>query len=84
MPTAPMYGDMRADLTLNVTLDVPTTVEGVEERESTQPAQNIERGSLSNVATPVTKGPEMSPKVIQGRPSQEEIPGSNEVMKYCS
>ena len=35
-PTAPVYGDMRTHLTLNVTSDVPTTVEGVGERESTQ------------------------------------------------
>ena len=52
MPTAPVYGNMRADLTLNMTLDVPTTVEGVAERESTKPAQDIERGSIANVAAP--------------------------------
>ena len=34
-PTAPVYGDMRTDLTLNVTSDIPATVEGGEEREST-------------------------------------------------
>ena len=84
MPTAPVYGDMRADLTLNVTSDVPTTVEGVGERESTQPAQDIERGSIVNVATPVTEGPEMSPKVIQERPSQEELPRRNEVTRESS
>ena len=38
MSTAPVYGDMRADLTMNMTTDVPTTVEGGEERESTQAA----------------------------------------------
>ena len=32
MPTAPVYGDRRADLTLNMTSDVPTTVEGVGEK----------------------------------------------------
>ena len=84
MPTAPVYGDMRADLTLNVTSDVPTTVEGVEERESTQPAQDIERGLIANVATPVTEGPETSPKVIQERPSQEELPRRNEVTRESS
>ena len=50
MPTAPVYGDMRADLTLNVTSDVPTTVEGAGERGSTQPAQDDERGAVTNVA----------------------------------
>ena len=35
-PTAPVYGDMRTDLTLNVTSDIPATMEGGEERESTQ------------------------------------------------
>ena len=46
-PTAPIYGDMRTDLTLNVTSDTPVTVEGVEERESTQLTQDDERGSIS-------------------------------------
>ena len=84
MPTAPVYGDIRADLTLNVTLDVPTTVEGARERGSTQPAQDDERGAVTNVATPVTEGPETSPKVIQERPSQEELPRRNEVTRESS
>ena len=83
-PTAPVYGDMRVDLTLNVTLDVPTTVEGVKERESTQPAQDIERRSIANVATPAIEGPEMIPKVIQERPSKEELPRRNEVTRESS
>ena len=84
MPTAPVYGDMRADLTLNVTLDAPTTVEGGGERESTQPAQDIKRGSLANVTTPAIEGPEMSPKVIQERPSQEELPSRNIISRENS
>ena len=43
-PTAPVYGDMRADLTLNIMSDIPAAVEGVEERESTQLPQDDERG----------------------------------------
>ena len=72
MPAAPVYGDMRTDLTLNVTPDVPTTVEGVEERESTQPTQENERGSISNAAPPAIEVPETGPKVIPKRSSQEE------------
>ena len=76
-PTAPVYGDMRTDLTLNVTSDIPATVEGGEERESTQLPQDDERGSMTNVATPFTEVSETSPKVIQGRSSQEELPRRN-------
>ena len=46
IPTAPVYVDMRADLTLNMTWDVPTTVECAGERESTQTAQDDERGAV--------------------------------------
>ena len=84
MPTAPVYGDMRADLTLNVTSDVPTTGEGVGERESTQPAQDIERESIANVATPAIEVPETSPKVISDRFSQEELPSRNVISRENS
>ena len=69
---SPVYGDMRTDLTLNVASDIPTTMEGGEERESTQLPQDDERGSMTNVAAPFTAVPETSPKVIQERPSQED------------
>ena len=82
--TAPVYGDMRTDLTLNVMSDIPATVEGGEERESTQLPQDDERGSMTNVATPFTEVPETSPKVIQERPSQEELPRRNEVTRESS
>ena len=68
-PTAPVYGDMRMDLTLNMMSDVAATVEGVEEKESTQLPQDDERGSMTNVATPFTEVPETNPKVIQERSS---------------
>ena len=83
-PTAPVYGDMRTDLTLNVMSDIPATVEGDEERESTQLPQDDERGSMTNVATPFTEVPETSPKVIQERSSQEELPRRNEVTRESS
>ena len=83
-PTAPVYGDMRTDLTLNVTSDIPATVEGVEERESTQLPQDDERGSMTNVVTPFTEVPETSPKVIQERSSQEELPRRNKVTRESS
>ena len=83
-PTAPVYGDMRTDLTLNITSDVPTTVGGIEERESTQPTQDNERGSTSNIAPPATEGPETSSKVIPERSSQEELPRRNDISRETS
>ena len=83
-PTAPVYGDMRTDLTLNVTSDIPATVEGGEERKSTQLPQDDERGSMTDVATPFTEVPEKRPKVIQERSSQEELPGRIEVTRESS
>ena len=83
-PTAPVYDDMRTDLTLNVPSDIPATVEGGEERESTQLPWNDERGSVTNVATPRTEVPETSPKVIHEGPSQEGLPGRNEVTRENS
>ena len=83
-PTAPVYGDMRMDLTLNVMSDVPATVEGIEEKESTQLPQDNERSSMTNVATPFTEVPETNPKVIQERSSQEELPRRNEVTRESS
>ena len=83
-PTAPVYGDMRTDLTLNVPSDIPAAMEGVGVRESTQLALDIERGSISSVAPPTTEVPETSPKVIQEGTSQEELPGRNEVTRENS
>ena len=83
-PTAPVYGDMRTDLTLNVMSDVPATVEGVEEEESTQLTQDDERASMTNVATPFAVVPETNPKVIQERSSQEELPRRNKVTRESS
>ena len=84
MPTAPVCSDMRADLTLNVTTGVPTTVEGVEERESTQLTQDIEGRSTSTVVPPAREIPETSPKVIPDRSSQEELPSRNTISRENS
>ena len=83
-PTAPVYSDMRTDLTLNVTTDIPAPMEGSKERESTQLPWDDERGSMTNVATPLTEVPKTSPKVVQERPSEEELPGRNEITRESS
>ena len=53
-------------------------------KESTQLPHDDERGSMTNVATPFTEVPETSPKVIQERSSQEELPRRNEVTRESS
>ena len=83
-PTAPAYDDMRTGLTLNVPSDISATVEGGEERESTQLPQNDGRGSVTNMATSQTEVPETRPKVIHEGPSQEGLPGQNEVTRENS
>ena len=50
-PTAPVYDDMRTDLTLNVPTNILATVGGSEERESTQLPKNDDRGSATDGAT---------------------------------
>ena len=83
-PTAPVCSDMRADLTLNVMTDVPSTVEDVEERENTQLTQDIERRSTSTVAPPAREVPETSLKVILDRPNQEGLPSRNTISRENS
>ena len=50
-PTAPVYDDMRTNLTLNVPTNISATVGGSEERESTQLPKNDDRGSATDGAT---------------------------------
>ena len=83
-PTVPVCSDMRADVTLNVTTDVPSTVEDVEERESTQPIQDIVRRSTSTVAPPAREVPETSLKVISDRSNQEGLPSRNTISRENS
>ena len=64
--------------------DIPAAVEGVEEGESTQLPQDDERGSMTNVTTPFTEVPETSPKVIQERSSQGELPRRNKITRESS
>ena len=75
-PTAPVYDDMRTDLTLNVTPEeslgnLPATVGDIEGRENTQQSNDEERDPISNVSPPATDAPETSPKVIHERSIQE-------------
>ena len=83
-PTAPVCSDMQADLTLNVTTDVPSMVEDVEERKSTEPTQDVERRSTSTVAPPAREVPETSLKVISDRPNQEGLPSRNTISRENS
>ena len=77
-PTAPVYEDMRADTTLNVTPeeslgDLPAAVGGMEERENTQQTNDEGRDPISNVAPPAADVPETSLKVISDRSIQESF-----------
>ena len=85
-PTAPVYEDMRADTTLNVTPkeslgDLPAAVGGMEERENTQQTNDDGRDPISNVAPPVADIPETSPKVINERSIQEGSSRRNEITR---
>ena len=71
-PTAPVYGDMRTDIMLNVTTkeplsDLPAAVGGMEERENIHQTNEVERDPTSNAIPPATEVPETSPKVINVR-----------------
>ena len=88
-PTAPVYGDIRTDPTLNVTPeeslgDLPAAVGGIDERESTQQTIDEERDPPSTVAPPAAEVPETSPKVINERSVQEDSPRRNEITRETS
>ena len=83
-PTAPVYDDMRTNLTLNVPTNISATVGSSEERGSTQLPKNDDRGSVTDGATARTEIPEISPKVIHEGPGQEGLPGRNEVTRENS
>ena len=88
-PTAPVYGDMRTDVTLNVTTeeppsDLPAAVGGIEERNITQQTHDDARGPTSNVVPPATEVPETSPKVINVRSDQESSSRRNTVTRETS
>ena len=88
-PTAPVYEDMRKDITLNVTPeeslgDLPAAVGGMEERENTQQTNDEERNPTSNVIPPAADVPETSPKVINERSIQEGSSRRNEITRETS
>ena len=88
-PTAPVYGDMRADVTLDVTTeeplsDLPAAVEGIEERNMTQQTHDDARRPTSNVVPPATEVPGTSPKVINVRSEQESSSGRNAITREAS
>ena len=87
--TAPVYEDIRAGLTLDVTPeesldDLPAAVGGIEERENAQQIIDEGRGPPSNVATPAAEIPETSLKVINERSNQEGLSRRNEITRETS
>ena len=61
-PTAPVYGDMRADVTLNVTTeeppsDLPAAMRSINDRESVPQTNDEERDPTSHAAPPATGNP---------------------------
>ena len=88
-PTAPVYGDMRADITLNVTTeeplsDLPAAVRSIEDRENIHQTNDEERYPTSNAAPPATEVPETSPKVINVRSNQESSSRRNTITRETS
>ena len=88
-PTAPVYGDMRADPTLNVTPeeslgDLPAVVGGSEEGEYTQQTIDEGRDPPSNIAPPPAEIPETSPKAINERSVQQGSSRRNETTRETS
>ena len=87
--TAPVYGDMRTDVMLNVTPeeplnDLPAAVGGIEERNMTQQTHGDARGPTPNVVPPSTEVPETSPKVINVRSDQESPSRRNTITRETS
>ena len=88
-PTAPVYGDMRTDVMLNVTTeeplsDLPAAVGGMEERNITQQTHDDERNPTSNTVPPATEIPENSPKVLNVRSNQESSSRRNAITREAS
>ena len=88
-PTAPVYGDMRADITLNVTTeeplsDLPAAMRNIEDRENIHQTNDEERDPTPNAAPPATEVPETSPKVINVRSHQESSSGRNAITRETS
>ena len=88
-PTAPVYGDMRTDVTLNATTEEPLSdlsaaVGGMEERENIHHSYEEERDTTSNTTPPATEIPETSPNMLNVRSNQESSPGRNTITREAS
>ena len=88
-PTAPVYGDMRTDVTLNAMTEEPLSnlsaaVGGMEVRENIHHTNEEERDPTSNTAPPATVIPETSPKVLNVRSNQESSSGRNTITREAS
>ena len=88
-PTAPVYEDMRTETPLNVMPEeslgcLSAAMGGMEEGTITQQLSDNAKGPVSNVASPAVEVSETSPKVINDRSSQEDLPRRNEVLRETS
>ena len=88
-PTAPVYEDMRMGTPLQVTPEgsqegLSAAIGGTEDVQVTQPFSNKAQRPISTVTSPATEGPETSPKVIHEGPSQDKLPGRNDVSRETS
>ena len=88
-PTAPMYGDMRADVTLNVTTkephsDLPATMRSIKDRENMPQTNDMERDPTSHAAPSATGITETSPKMVNVRSNQENSTGGNTITRETS
>ena len=88
-PTAPVYGDMRADVTLDVTteeplIDLPAAVGSMDKRENIHRSNAEEREPTSNTVSSATEVPETSPKVLNVESNQESSLGRNAITRETS
>ena len=88
-PTVPVYEDMRTETPLNVMPEdslggLSAAMGGMEESKVTQQCSDDVRSPVSNVVPPAVEVSETSPKVINERSSQEELPRRNVVLRETS
>ena len=86
-PTAPAYEDMRMETSLHVTPEkslegLSAAIGGVEDSTATQQSTNNTKRPVSHVVSPDIAA--TSPKVVQERLNQEELPGRNKVTREGS
>ena len=88
-PTPPVYEDMRMETPLQVTPEgsqggLSVAMGGIEDIQETQQLSDKAKRPISDVAPPAIEVPETSPKVIQERSSQEELPRRNDLSRETS